>query len=159
MKQKIKLLLKSQSVFAGGLLLASLFFLSEVCLAKGIVIPNFEPPKKEDVIWMESISVENLKINFLKETTPGRIAGRVVSENELSNIKKINYSIKSVTGSVFFEISEDEVDFDEAGAIKFDFSLEDIRLTKNSVLVVEVFNKKGNLMARFYLLPISGFLE
>ena len=147
MKQKIKLLLKSQSVFAGGLLLASLFFLSEVCLAKGIVIPNFEPPKKEDVIWMESISVENLKINFLKETTPGRIAGRVVSENELSNIKKINYSIKSVTGSVFFEISEDEVDFDEAGAIKFDFSLEDIRLTKNSVLVVEVFNKKGNLMA------------
>ncbi len=136
------------SLSLGSLIFAFIFTLNSICFAKGLVIENFTPPKKEEVIWIDSVSVDNLKINFLKDSRAGKLVGRTFGETAFSNVGEVVYTIKSPTGAVFWKkIQKDDIVFEGNDTILFDLVFEGVRLPKGSKLVIDVFNKKNKLVA------------
>ncbi len=133
-----------------NLFLVGFSFVFSTCLAKGIVIENFTPPKKEDVIFMDSYSVDNLKINFLKGTRPGKLVGKIFANSELVNVGDIVYTIKGPSGAVYWEKTQKK-DFlfnEDNKSISFSLVVRGLRLPEKSILSVEIFNKKNKLIAR-----------
>lgn len=137
-------------------------FTTGSCLGKSLSIPNFQPPKKENVVWMESVSVDTLKVDMVVGTRPGFIEGRLIDLSRTAEVGIIHYIIKTPQGAVLWEEKRASFEFDKYDGVPFSLDLGGVAVSKGSQLFVNVYNKQSELIAegvrevalqRFILLP------
>ena len=128
------------------LIFLGLLFIIDNGSAKSLIIRDFKPPETSKVVWMDSITVSSMKLDFFRQTKAGQLVGRVFGLPQ-ATITKARFQLRDKAGAIFFE---EKVDLSaiKQGKLRFDLDIKDVKITPETVLTFEIYGKRDRLMGR-----------
>lgn len=115
--------------------------------AKSLIVEDFKPPAVDKTIWMDSISVNEMQLDFSEYTKAGQLSGRVFGVPRESQISKALFRLKSPDGAIFLE-KEVSIESMKRGVLHFNFSIEGIAISESTILEFEIYGGRGRLAGK-----------